>query len=248
MIDAALVIEGGAMRGVYTSGVLDVFMKNNMFFAYIVAASSGALNAANYVAKHKGRSARINLLHSKDRRFFGISQLIRSRGNYFNFDYLYHKPVNELYPYNYKALEETEQKFIITATNCITAEPIYFIRHQYDKMTEALTASSSIPLVSKIAIVDGVPCLDGAVSAPIGIHKAIEDGNKKIVVVLTRDYDFMNKDIPAYIKVLMSIVYRRYPALTKKLINMPKNVFCKMEIPGIVKKIPHYCNKKSPKL
>jgi len=221
MIRGALVIEGGAMRSLYASGVLDIFLENQIEFPYVIGSSAGTLIAANYVAKHIGRSARINIIHSNDSNYFGIRQFIKSRGNIFNFNYLYHSPINDLYPYDVDALRTTKQKFIITATNCKTGSPVYFEKRKYEEMTEALTASCSLPLLSKIVKIDGYQCLDGGISTPVAICKAIEDGNQKVVVVLTRDLEYRKKEHSPLIKLLFKVMYRKYPALTRSLIDMP---------------------------
>ena len=221
MNQTALVLEGGAMRSIYAAGVLDILMENNIEFPYVIGSSAGNLIAANYVAKHIGRSARINILHSNDPNYFGIRHFIKSRGNIFNFNYLYHTPINDLYPYNVELLQETKQRFIITATNCITGMPIYFEKNKYNEMTEALTASCSLPIISKIVKIDGYQCLDGGISIPIAIDKAIIDGNMKIVVVLTRNVDFRKKENPLLLNLAFRAVYRKYPALVQRLIDLP---------------------------
>lgn len=221
MIRGALVIEGGAMRSLYATGVLDVLLENKIEFPYVIGSSAGTLIAANYVAKHIGRSARINIIHSNDPKYFGVRQFIKSKGNFFNFDYLYHSPINDLYPYNMNALHTTEQRFIITATNCKTGLPVYFERRKFEKVIEALTASCSLPLLSKIVEIDGYQCLDGGISTPIAIHKAIEDGNQKVVIILTRDLEYRKKEHSFLIKLLFKIIYKKYPVLIDSLIDMP---------------------------
>ena len=146
MINAALVLEGGSLRSVYTAGVLDVMMENNMEFAYVIGTSAGALCGGNYIAKEIGRSARINIMHSNDANYYGFSRFLRT-GSIFNYDYLYNEPINRLYPYAEDRFLESKQRFVITATNCETGEAVYFEKHTYDDMTAALTASCSIPLL-----------------------------------------------------------------------------------------------------
>jgi len=221
MIQGALVIEGGAMRSLYATGALDVLLENRIEFPYVIGSSAGTLIAANYVAKHIGRSARINIIHSNDPNYFGVRQFIKSGGNIFNFDYLYHSPINDLYPYDMDALHTTKQRFIITATDCKTGLPIYFEKRKYEEMTEALTASCSLPLLSKIVDLDGYECLDGGISAPVALNKAIEDGNQKIVIILTRDLKYRKRGHSPLIKLLFKIVYRKYPALFRSLVDMP---------------------------
>jgi predicted patatin/cPLA2 family phospholipase len=215
-INAALVLEGGALRSIYTSGVLDVLMENNLEFSCVVGVSAGALNAANYMARHIGRSAKINILHSNDSNYFGIKQLLL-KGSIFNFNYLFYSPIKDLYPYDENTFMTSKQRFLICATDCETGKAIYFEKHNYKELVQALQASSSIPLVSKPVYIDDKICLDGAIADPIGIHKAFSEGFDKQVVVLTRQYGYSETESSKLIKQLCKIIYKRYPELINSL-------------------------------
>jgi predicted patatin/cPLA2 family phospholipase len=218
VVTAALVLEGGALRSLYTSGVLDVFMENGLEFSGVIGVSAGALNAANYVAKHIGRSAKINIMHSGDSNYFGIKQFLL-KGSVFNFDYLFYTPIKDLYPYAEDVLEDSKQRFLIGATDCETGKAVYFEKKTYIELIQALQASSSIPLLCKPFKVDGVTCLDGAISDPIGVNKAFSEGYNKVVVVLTRHYEYKNKKPSRLVKFLYNIVYKKYPRLIASLDN-----------------------------
>lgn len=222
MVNAALVLEGGAMRSLYTSGVLDVLLENDIKFSCIIAVSAGALNAANYISNQAGRSARINIMHSNDSKYYGLYRYLRS-GSIFNFDYMYNEPINRLYPYDIESLMNSKQRFIISATNCDTADTVYFEKKRYEEMVKALTASCSMPLMSKIAEVDNMRCLDGGITEPIGFHKALTEGYSKIVVVMTRDFNYKKKPISTPLKIAYKLTYRKYPKLVGKLLDMPNN-------------------------
>ena len=221
MINAALVLEGGALRSLYTSGVLDVFMEKGMEFACVVGVSAGALNAANYIAKHIGRSARINIMHSNDANYFGFKQLFLKR-SVFNFDYLFYTPIKDLYPYAENILMNSKQKFLIGATDCETGKAIYFEKHNYIELAQALQASSSIPLLCRPVNVDGITCLDGAISDPIGINKAFSEGYDKVIIVLTRHFEYRSKKKSGLINILYKIIYKKYPKLLAALNNSPR--------------------------
>ena len=222
MINAALVLEGGSLRSLYTSGVLDVFMENEMEFECVIGVSAGALNAANYIAKHAGRSAKINILHSKDPNYYGLKQLIFKRSA-FNFNYLFYSPIKDLYPYNENLLINTKQKFLICATNCETGQAVYFEKYNYNEMIQALQASSSMPLLSKPVLVDGITCLDGAITDPIGVNKAFSEGYEKVVVVLTKDLEHNTKRAMKMATSLCKIFYKKYPKLVAALNNVANN-------------------------
>jgi predicted patatin/cPLA2 family phospholipase len=218
VINAALVLEGGSLRSLYTSGVLDVFMENGLEFSCVIGVSAGALNAGNYIAKHIGRSARINILHSNDSNYFGVRQFL-FKGSVFNFNYLFYTPMKDLYPYDENKLINSKQRLIIGATDCRTGKPVYFEKHTYSDLVHALQASSSIPLVSKPVDIDGLTCLDGGISDPISLDKAFSEGFDKVVVVLTR-YPENKKEKPSrFTKFLYRITYRKYPELIATLDN-----------------------------
>ena len=115
MKKAALVLEGGGLRTLYTSGVLDIFMEHNIEFECVIGVSAGALNAANYISKQRGRSARINIIHSNDPEYYGLKQFFFKR-DAFNFDFLFNNPINILYPYDEEMLINSNQRIYIAAT------------------------------------------------------------------------------------------------------------------------------------
>jgi predicted patatin/cPLA2 family phospholipase len=221
MIDAALVLEGGSLRSLYTAGVLDVFMENNIDFSYIVGVSAGALCAGNYIAKHIGRSAKINILHSNDSNFFGMKQLL-FKGSAFNFDFLFNT-VKKWYPYDESKIDNPNRRFIIGATNCDTGEPVYFEKQEYVGLTHALQASASIPLLCKKVHIDGMDCIDGGVADPIPIRKALADEHNKVVLILTRDSKYIMKHASGRTRFLYKRVYRKYPQLIESFENRPQN-------------------------
>jgi len=215
---AALVLEGGSLRSVYTSGVLDVFMENGVQFELIVAVSAGALNAGNFVANHIGRSARINILHSNDSRYFGYRQLIFHR-RAFNFEFLFYSPIKDLYPYDEEALKNSRQRLLIAATNIETGKSEYFERNTYDELVHVLQASSSIPLLSQPVDIDGNFYLDGAIADPIGLHKALSEGFEKVVVVLTNHANNRLSPRSRTERMIIRFHERKYPKLMEVMRN-----------------------------
>jgi len=221
MINAALVLEGGSLRTVYSSGVLDVFMENDLEFAGIVGVSAGALNAGNYMAHEIGRSAKINILHSDDPHYFGIWRLITTR-SIFNYDYLFYSPMKDTYPYNEQALMNSTKRLFVGATELSSGKIKYFERQNYDDLVHVLQASSSIPLLSKPVNINGELYLDGAIADPIGLLKAKAEGYDKIVVVSTRPEGYKKQFVSWFIRTLYGIFYRKYPALRTALNNAPQ--------------------------
>lgn len=218
--NAALILEGGAMRSVYTAAVLDVFLQHQIEFPYLIGVSAGALTAANYVSKQAGRSICANIDHVRDPRYIGLRHLIRE-GSIFHFDFLFGQPLNEWMPFDHDTFFHSRQKFLIQTTNCLTGAPLYLNYTSYEELTKALTASSSLPILAPITYVGDTPCLDGGISDAIPFDKAMEDGYEKIVIVLTRDKNFRKKNSPLLNQILR-LRYRNYPNLVEKLCTMSR--------------------------
>ena len=221
MIKAALILEGGALRGMYTSGVLDTFLKNNMEFECVAGVSAGALNAMNYISKQPGRSAKINLEYCDDPRYIGRKAFIKNKG-IIGYDYLFGDISENKVPFDYKSFENTNQRFIIVTTNCEKAETEYLEKSNCNDLFKAAQASSSMPLASAMVEINNNHYLDGAVTTSIPVKWALEQGYEKVVVVLTRDKTYRKPMLSNKMKKLYKLAYHKYPKLIEKLNTMPE--------------------------
>lgn len=221
MIKAALVLEGGALRGMYTSGVLDTFLKNNMEFECVAGVSAGALNAMSYISKQSGRSAKINLEYCDDPRYIGRKAFIKNKG-IIGYDYLFGDISENKVPFDYKSFENTNQRFIIVTTNCEKAETEYLEKSNCNDLFKAAQASSSMPLASAMVEINNNHYLDGAVTTSIPVKWALEQGYEKVVVVLTRDKTYRKPMLSNKMKKLYKLAYHKYPKLIEKLNTMPE--------------------------
>lgn len=222
--DGCLVLEGGAFRGVYGEGVLDAFMENDMNFSTVIGVSAGALNGLNYVSGQIGRSARINLSYRHDRNYIGLPAWKKSR-SILSVDFLLHD-INEKDPLDEERFNRPEQRYLAVATNCKTGRPEYFEKGKCDIMS-AIKASASMPYISPMVDVDGIPCLDGGCSCKIPYQWALEQGFEKIVVVRTREEAFRKNDGGKSAKMARR-VYRNFPELAESLAksNQDYNAQC----------------------
>ncbi len=221
MIKAALVLEGGALRGMYTSGVLDTFLKNNMEFECVAGVSAGALNAMSYISKQPGRSAKINLEYCDDPRYIGRKAFIKNKG-IIGYDYLFGDISENKVPFDYKSFENTNQRFVIVTTNCEKAETEYLEKSNCNDLFKAAQASSSMPLASAMVEINNNHYLDGAVTTSIPVKWALEQGYEKVVVVLTRDKTYRKPMLSNKMKKLYKLAYHKYPKLIEKLNTMPE--------------------------
>lgn len=208
--NTGLVLEGGGMRGVFTSGVLDGFMKHDLYFRYVVAVSAGACNGMSYMS-HQPRRARIsNIDYLARYNYIGIRHLV-TQGCIFDRELLYDKFPNQYLPFDFDTFFNNQCTFEMVTTNCQTGQAMYLSeKHDRQRALDIVRASSSLPYVSKIVEVDGIPMLDGGIVDSIPVQRAINMGHPFNVVVCTRNkgYRETGRDykIPRFI-------YRNYPRL-----------------------------------
>ena len=188
-----LVLEGGGMRGVFTSGVLDAFMKYDVNFSYIVAVSAGACNGLSYVSRQprRARMSNIDMLVKYD--YIGLRHLV-TQGCIFDPELLYDRFPNELVPYDYDTYFSSQSTFEMVVTNCNTGRAEYLTEKSGDRqrLLDICRASSSLPYVSKVIDVDGLPYLDGGIVDSIPVQRAIDMGHERNVLVLTRNRGYRN--------------------------------------------------------
>lgn len=201
-----LVLEGGGMRGVYTSGVLHFFMDNNLWFPYVIGVSMGACNAANYVSRQPGRGKIVNISFVKDPRYLSYYRLL-TKGELFGMNFIFNTIPNSIVPFDYKTFWENETKCITTVTDCSSGEPLYYEKNELgDDYMKILQASSSLPFISKPVKYDGKVLMDGGMSDSIPIRKSIKDGNTKNVIILTQPKGYRKKP-----EALAGFAKRKYP-------------------------------------
>ena len=210
MNKVALVLEGGALRGLYTAGVLDVFMENDIKIDTIFAVSAGALFGINYKSKQIGRALRYNLKYARDKRYMGLYSLFTT-GDIMNRDFCFNKLVYELDPFDFETYNKSDVEFYAVITNVETGQPEYIEIKDGYKDLEYLRASGSMPFVSNFVEINGNKYLDGALSDPIPLKKALESGYEKIIVIQTRPEDYIKTK--SYMP--FGFVYRKYPLFVK---------------------------------
>ena len=217
IVPGCMVLEGGSFRGCYTSGVLDVLMENGINLQTTIGTSAGALNGYNYVAGEIGRAAKINLGYRHDRRYMGPRTLARNRG-IVGFDFLLNE-VEEEIPFNRERFEDPNRRFLVTVTNCETGQVRYCEKGITPDFQKAVQASASMPFVSDMVEVDGVPCLDGGCAVKIPYRWALDNGFEKILVVRTRPAEYRRPQETKAFTEITERIYRNYPQLVELLDN-----------------------------
>ena len=214
MIKAGLVVEGGGMRGVYSSGVLDFFIEKDLFFENNYGVSAGACHLCSYLAKQYKRAFRVNVDYLNDKRYCSVHSLLKT-GNLFGAEMLYDIIPNELDLFDYDTYNKNESNFYVVITDINTGKPEYVKIGDLKKDIIYVRASSSLPLLAQNVKINDKEYLDGGISDSIPIKKSIADGNKKNVVILTRDSTYRkgkNSLMP-----IIKLKYKKYPNFVKSM-------------------------------
>lgn len=202
------------MRGLYTAGAVDCFLKNDLHFPYVIGVSAGACIAYSYIARQIDRDRHIMTTYINDHRYFSLRNLFRE-GNIFSRNFLYKEIHEKHVPMDMETFHQDTRTLIHVATNCLTGQAEYFDGHGPEFLT-TLAASASLPFVSKMVEYQGQPYLDGGISDSIPIRRAIADGNTRNVIVLTRPLGYRKKP-SAKTSWLAKTFYRQYPLLAQAI-------------------------------
>ena len=215
-----LVLEGGAMRGIFTAGVTDIMMENGIDFDGVIGVSAGAAFGCNYKSKQNGRAIRYNLKFCNDKRFCSVQSLIKT-GDMFGAEFCYHELPSKHDIFDTKTFEENPQEFYVVCTDVITGKPVYkhLDKAEYNDL-EWIRASASMPLASRIVEIDGYKLLDGGMSDSIPLAYFQKIGYEKCVVILTQPKGYIKT--PSKSIYAAKLMLRKYPELIKTLENRPE--------------------------
>ena len=206
---AGLILEGGGMKGIYTAGVLDFFMDKEIAFSDCYGVSAGACHLCNFMSGQRGRSYRISVNYLDMKQYCGKWSLFTT-GDLFGVDMNYNLIPNYLDPYDYDAAAKYEGRAFAVATDIETGKPAYLPLRDLREDLMAVRASSSLPLVSRNVKIGDRVYLDGGISDSIPVRKSIEDGNRKNVVIMTKEEGFVRQPAGAELA-LVKARYLRYP-------------------------------------
>lgn len=214
MLDAGLILEGGGMRGVYTAGVLDCLMDHHLQFRQVYGVSAGACHACSYLSGQRGRAVRTVIDYAGERRYASWYNLVTT-GEFFGAEFIYELIPNRLIPFAYQTFSQSPMTLYATLTSCRTGLPVYRQVRDMHRDIEVIRASSSLPFLAQPVFLQGEPYLDGGIADSIPLARAIADGNKKNLVVLTQHCGYRKK--PSRFSEAARIAYRRYPRLVESL-------------------------------
>lgn len=214
MARVSLVLEGGGMRGLYTSGVLDYFLDRGLIFRDIIGVSAGACNSVSYISGQRGRNLDINAGYCADKRYVSLFGLF-TRGSIFNMDFLFDDIPNKLLPFDYDSFKNSESRLTAVSTDCETGKAVYTPIKDMHTDGVYVRASSSIPLVSPIVEVNGRHLVDGGPSDSIPIHYSVESGFDKHIVILTQHNGYVKNRNRFY--PVCRLALKKYPNLVNTI-------------------------------
>jgi rssA protein len=212
-----LVLEGGALRGLYTMGIVDVLIEEHIFFDGMIGVSAGAAFGCNYKSQQSGRVLRYNQRFAHDWRFCSVRSWLCT-GDLFGADFGYHQVPEELDPFDFKAFNAHPTAFWLVATDVETGKAVYkqiTKRMHMDEVCEWIRASSSMPLVSQYVEINGQKLLDGGLADSIPLKFFNEQGYERNIVILTQPRSYTKQ--PNRLMPLMRMVYHRQPRFVETI-------------------------------
>ena len=210
-----LVLEGGAMRGLFTAGILDVMMEHGVWPDGLIGVSAGAAFGCNMKSRQAGRAVRYNKRFARDPRYSGLRSLLTT-GDYFNADFGYHVIPREYDLFDDEAFEANPMEFVCVCTDVETGQPVYKrLMTASDTTYDYIRASASMPLVSKVVELEGRKLLDGGVSDSIPLEWAEQNGYERNVVILTQPAGYQKRR--SRLMPLMRIGLRKYPQMVEAM-------------------------------
>lgn len=215
---ATLVLEGGATRGIFTSGALDYLMERDLYFPDVIGVSAGSCNAVDYVSRQPGRTRDCMIPTDKEGKYYyGIRDFVKEK-SLMNMDLIFDKYPKELLPFDFETYFNSEINCQIVTTNCLTGKAEYMTEDSdNDRLMKLCRASSSMPLLTPIVNIDNVPYLDGGLADSVPIRRAQQMENEKIVVILTKNQGYRKSVLSPTMQRVYKRAYKSYPNLIRTI-------------------------------
>lgn len=222
LIPAVLVLEGGATRGVFTSGVLDFLMEKDFYTTDVIGVSAGACNAIDYVSRQIGRTKKCMIHKEKEYDFYlGLRKMVKEK-SVMDMDLIFDQYPKKLIPFDFDTYFKSEMNCEQVVTNCETGKAEYLDeKEEKERMLKICRASSSMPLAAPIVRIDGTPYLDGGLADSVPIQRALEKGKEKIIVILTRNEGYRKKKPSIGEARIYRAAYKKYPNLVRTILRRP---------------------------
>ncbi len=214
---SSIILEGGTFRPVFSSGVMDALLDNDIMFPYCIGVSAGITNGFSYISKQRQRSYKIMRDYRNDRRYIGVRNFLKCR-SLFGLDFAFDEIPNKIYPFDHQTFQNYNGKILVGVTNAKTAQSEYLDGKNIDLKCTMLRATCAIPMVFPPIQIDNDEYFDGGLCDPIPIGKAISDGNDKHLIVLTRPKGYV-KELGKGNVMVSKLFEKKYPNLKEILLS-----------------------------
>ena len=213
----SLILEGGTFRPIFSAGIMDCLLANNIEFPYVIGVSAGITNGVSYVSKQSGRNLNVLKKFRHDKRYMSFSNLFKCQ-SLFGLDFIYEEIPEIHFPFDWDTYQAYQGRVLIGATNASTGKAEYFDGLKLGRQCHELRATCAIPLVFPAIEIGGQKYYDGGLADPVPIRKAIEDGNEKHLIILTRCKGYTKTESKQN-QVAIKFLKKKYPHLVPVLNN-----------------------------
>ena len=213
----SLILEGGTFRPIFSAGVMDALLDNNIMFPYCIGVSAGITNGVSYISKQKKRNLDILMTYRNDKRYLGLRNFLKCK-SLFGLDFVYGEIPNKLSPFDMETYQKYEGKILVGVTNAVTGKTEYFDGKELDDKCSILRATCAIPLFFPAIKINNSYYYDGGICDPVPIKKAIDDGNEKHLIVLTRPKEY-RKNLSKGNIIVSKLFRKKYPNLKEPLLT-----------------------------
>lgn len=213
----SLILEGGTLRPIFSAGVMDALLNNNITFPYCIGVSAGITNGVSYISKQKGRNLEVVTKYRNDNRYLSYRNFLRCK-SIFGLDFVFDEIPNNLIPFDMDTYRKYPGKVLVGVTNAHTGKTEYLNGKDLDDKATMLRATCAIPLLFPVIKINGKEYYDGGLCDPIPIKKAIADGNTKHLIVLTQPKGY-KKELSKKNILVAKLLNKKYPNLKTPLLN-----------------------------
>lgn len=213
----SLILEGGTLRPIFSAGVMDALLDNNITFPYCIGVSAGITNGVSYISKQKGRNIEVVTKYRNDNRYLSYRNFLRCK-SIFGLDFVFDEIPNNLIPFDMDTYRKYPGKVLVGVTNAHTGKTEYLNGKDLDDKATMLRATCAIPLLFPVIKINGKEYYDGGLCDPIPIKKAIADGNTKHLIVLTQPKGY-KKELSKKNILVAKLLNKKYPNLKTPLLN-----------------------------
>lgn len=217
----SLILEGGTLRPIFTAGILDALLDNNISFPYCIGVSAGITNGVSYLSKQKGRNLEILMKYRNDKRYLGYGNFLKCK-SLFGLDFVFDEIPNKLVPFDMDTYKKYPGKVLVGVTNAKTGETEYLDGKELDDKATLLRATCAIPIFFPVIKINNNEYYDGGLCDPIPVRKAIEDGNKKHLIILTQPTGY-RKELSKKNVFVSKMLSNKYPNLKDAFLTRHEN-------------------------